>query len=160
MINRSSADSVSVITNEGACDLNFLALLIAFYHKPGITTSQNLTFLANLLSKRMHKYPPFSWRYLHQLWHGKLTLPQKLRRAIVAEYRAINTDAPIMLESVTVFAPAGILAEGTLITAEQKYCVQCGQPYIPRSNNQKYCGLCRKGSRATHMIDDLKISTE
>jgi hypothetical protein len=131
---------------EKNCD-NFLIeinALISHYRRPSNSQTANLTFLALLFSKRANKKPPFTWRYIYQLSRKILPPSKKISDAVDLEYYAIDKDALFPLETITVVAPRGLLPQGTLVTSVPKFCTLCGQSYVPRSNNQKYCLFCQR----------------
>ncbi len=85
----------------------------------------------------------WSWRYIHQVLHGKLTPSTSLRNAIDQLYRVYKPLALSKTEYVQamVYTPEGLITANTFLTISPRICrwSSCGRSFIPRSPNHQYC---------------------
>lgn len=121
-----------------------LRLLIeeGYRHNSDLISVADLEKIAEKLSSRARKDPPWGWRYLRNILNKKIDPSPKIMAAIYALGAEID-GTPRLLATATrvqVYA-AGKVSPGAVVLSDSKPCRNpaCAIEFVPRSGNQKYC---------------------
>ena len=101
--------------------------------------------------------PPkhWTWNYLHQVAHGRLKPSHVLTTAIMRlqSILKIRTHQVPNFENTQVFAPAGFITPGTIISTTSRKCFSslCDRNFVPSHPRQRFCNPeCRRQFHRIH----------
>ncbi|WP_373084390.1 hypothetical protein [Zhongshania sp.] len=108
----------------------------------------NLVKMAAILSGISHRPEPWQWKYLFNLmkrYKGFQTMPDDLRRAILALGAMVDGTHPLLAESrpVRVYGLNGNVRPDSVILGESQFCPYCGIDFVPNVPWRKQCGRCK-----------------
>lgn len=104
-----------------------------------------LVELAQLLSSINGRGKNWSWRYIHQIAHGKLD-PSKAMISAMDRLGAQLDGVPklrVLGHQINVWSLDPESSNAMIPTLTSKRCMKCSTKFVPNVRCRKYCFICR-----------------
>lgn len=106
----------------------------------------NLTDMANRLSRLVGKEPGWSAKYIRSVMAGNYAASEQLQRAINALAATMDGQSPLiaLIKPIQAYSINGV-EDGSIVLGHSKRCLNCGVLFVGVVYNQIYCCKeCRK----------------